>query len=77
MKQKDFEVIYKFTVAPTAPFPSALNWSVESIGELIRCKDCKHYTGRWCAKYSKKQFDINDICKADDDFCSQAERKEE
>lgn len=44
--------------------------------KVIRCKDCKHYTGKWCTKFSTKQFDINDICKADDDFCSQAERKD-
>ena len=44
---------------------------------IIRCKDCKHYTGKWCTKYSTKQFDINDICKDDNDFCSQAERKED
>ena len=45
--------------------------------ELVRCKDCRHYTGKWCTIYSTKQFDINDIYKDDDDFCSQAERKEE
>ena len=44
---------------------------------VIRCKDCKYYTGKWCTKFSTKQFDINDIYKADDDFCSMAERKEE
>lgn len=43
MKPKEFEVIYKFTVAPTVPFPSTLNWNTEPIGELIRCKDCKYY----------------------------------
>lgn len=42
MKPKEFEAIYKFTVAPTVPFPSALNWNTEPIGELIRCKDCKY-----------------------------------
>ena len=57
--------------------------SKETLAELIggvpiiRCKDCKYYTGKWCTKYSTKQFDINDIRKADDDFCSCAERKEE
>lgn len=45
-------------------------------GVLIRCKDCKYKTGKWCTKLSTKQFDINDICKDDDDFCSMAERKE-
>lgn len=53
-------------------------WYAPVIGEeLVRCKDCKYYTGKWCTKYSTKQFDINDICKADDDFCSMAERKDE
>ena len=80
MKPKDYEVIYKITVAPTVPFPSALNWNAEPIGELVRCKDC-----RW--------FDTKDIsgtvepigyrCKLvarlwrePDDFCKRAERKE-
>lgn len=45
--------------------------------QVIRCKDCKHYTGKWCTKYSTKQFDLNDIYKGANDFCSQAERKEE
>ena len=44
---------------------------------VIRCKDCKYYTGKWCTKFSTKQFDINDIRKADNDYCSMAERKEE
>lgn len=43
----------------------------------IRCKDCRHYTGKWCTRYSTKQFDINDIRKDDNDFCSQAERKDD
>lgn len=44
--------------------------------ELVHCKDCKHYIGRWCTKFSTKQFDLNDIYKGVNDFCSQAERKE-
>lgn len=44
--------------------------------KVIRCKDCRHYTGKWCTIYSTKQFDINDIYKDDDDFCSQAERSD-
>ncbi len=80
MKPKDYEVIYKVTVTSTVPSPSALNWNVEPIGELIWCKDC-----RW--------FDTKDIsgtvepigyrCKLvarlwrePDDFCKRAERKE-
>lgn len=44
--------------------------------QVVRCKECKYYTGKWCTKYSTKQFDINDICMADNDFCSRAEKKE-
>ena len=59
--QKDFEEIFI--------------GNVRDGDELVRCKDCKHYTGKWCTKFSTKQFDIKDICKSDDDFCSMAERK--
>lgn len=52
-------------------------WIRNHSPELIRCKDCKYYTGKWCTKFSTKQFDINDICKTDNDYCSMAERKEE
>lgn len=38
-------------------------------GELIRCKDCKHYDGRPCG--------IVEWYNTADDFCSRAERKEE
>jgi len=57
----------------------ALRLAVDALRQetVIRCKDCKHYTGKWCTKFSTKQFDINDIYKADDDFCSMAERREE
>ena len=51
--------------------------SRDDVIQVIRCKNCKYYTGKWCTKYSTKQFDINDICKDDYDFCSMAERKEE
>ena len=44
MKPKEFEVIYKFTVASTVPFPSTLNWNTEPIGELVRCKDCRWFS---------------------------------
>ena len=72
MKPKEFEVIYKFTVAPTEPFPSALNWNAELIGELIRCKDCKHYAGGTACFSTDAMFTANE-----DGYCSWAERKEE
>ena len=73
MKPKDFEVIYKFTVAPTVPFPSALNWNTEPIGELIRCKDCKWFGKAGCAV---SIVDESDEPK-ENDYCSWAERKED
>lgn len=77
MKPKDSEVIYKITVAQTVPFPSALNWSIEPIGELIRCKDCKFYV----PQYDKKGFYCGNcqymqVAEANG-FCHMAERKEE
>lgn len=75
MKPKDYEVIYKFTVAPTVPFPSALNWSTEPIGELIRCKDCRWYAYKYDGYHS--ECDLFKMCFDPDDYCSRAERKEE
>ena len=75
MKPKDFEVIYKFKAAPTVPFPSALNWSVEAIGELIRCKDCRWYAYEYDGYHS--ECDLFKMCFDQDDYCSRAERKEE
>ena len=77
MKPKEYEVIFKFTVASTVPFPSTLNWNAEPIGELIRCKDCK-----W-----GREISGNIECNADMNnppeyhgykwFCPLGERKEE
>lgn len=57
--------------------PQTIEVHGKTYTQVIRCKDCKYHTGRWCTKYSTKQFDINDICKDDNDYCSCAERKEE
>ena len=54
------EYIVKETVYPLATLQ-------EVIGELIRCKDCKHYDGRPCG--------IVDWYNTADDFCSRAERR--
>ena len=42
--------------------------------ELIRCKDCKYYTGYECQR--TKVSNIRVITN-EDDYCSRAERKEE
>lgn len=42
--------------------------------ELIRCKDCKYYTGYECQR--SKVSNIRVITN-EDDYCSRAERKEE
>lgn len=49
----------------------------EPKGKLIRCKDCKYYDGKWCKLHAISDFDLNDVMKSADDFCSYAERKEE
>ena len=45
--------------------------------ELIRCKDCKHFTGKWCILNSRKEFDPEDRLVNGEGFCAWAERKEE
>ena len=46
----------------------------ENMGQLIRCKDCKHYDSEHevCCVYISYRF-----AKNADDYCSDAERKEE
>lgn len=46
----------------------------EIIENLIRCKDCKYYTGYECIR--NKIPNIRVITK-ENDYCSSAERKEE
>ena len=43
----------------------------------IRCKDCKHFTGKWCILNSRKEFDPEDRLVNGEGFCAWAERKEE
>lgn len=43
--------------------------------ELIRCKDCKWYSGHWC--YRLDMLNPENILVTPDDYCSRAERKEE
>lgn len=45
--------------------------------ELIRCRDCKYHTGKWCKRHSTEGLDLNDRVTTYYDFCSEAERKEE
>ena len=44
--------------------------------ELIRCKDCKHFTGKWCVLNSRKEFDPEDRIVNGEGFCAWAVRKE-
>lgn len=52
----------------------------EVIGELIRCKDCKHWREGTTYFYCDKLFgmgvlDTFDYMTAEDDYCSMAERR--
>ena len=44
------------------------------VGQLIRCKDCKYYTGYECIRSNVSNIRVitDEI-----DYCSRAERKEE
>lgn len=44
---------------------------------VIRCKECKHFTGKWCILNSRKEFDPEDRLVNGQGFCAWAERKEE
>ena len=46
---------------------------VEEVGELIRCKDCKHYW-KSAGMCIKAEFPINDSIEPND-YCSRAERR--
>lgn len=43
--------------------------------ELIRCNDCKHFTGKWCILNSRKEFDPEDRIVDGEGFCAWAERR--
>ena len=45
--------------------------------KVIRCKDCKYYTGKWCTRHSNKQLDENDRITIAMNYCLYAERREE
>lgn len=55
----------------------SLRKQYEMYDQVIRCKDCKYYDGKWCKLHAISYFDLNDVMKSADDFCSYAERKEE
>ena len=42
---------------------------------VIRCKDCKHFTGKWCIINSRKEFDPEDRLVNGEGFCAWAERR--
>ena len=67
MKPDDIEMIYKMTFGKSGA-------NLERVGELIRCKDCKH----WKHSTIRPNYcDVWDWCNRADDFCSFAERKTE
>lgn len=54
----------------------------ESTWDIIRCRDCKHWREGDAYSYCQKLFncgvlDVYDYMRAEDDFCSLAERHEE
>lgn len=56
-------------------YPGTL--SHEVVGELIRCKDCKHWEGEKRGRFWYfEQCSLNQHIASCDDYCSFAERKE-
>lgn len=53
--------------------PPSYIWK-DNKGELIRCKDCEHWSQKssWCTRFGDTV-----IWTDPDDYCSRAERKEE
>ena len=47
----------------------------DEVGELIRCKDCKHYQESYVGPFY--ECDLDDSYREENDYCSQAERKEQ
>ena len=47
----------------------ARSWS--EVGEIVRCKDCKHHDGIRCFRWNSV------IVTGFDDFCSEGERSED
>lgn len=67
----------EYIVSETSYF---LGTRQEVIGELIRCKECKHWCEGDAYSYCQKLFncgvlDVYDYMRAEDDFCSWAERR--
>lgn len=75
---KTIELIDKYEVRQSDEGdynPPSYIW-VDNTGELIRCKDCKYFTGKWCIVNSRKQFDPEDRLVDGNGFCAWAERRE-
>ena len=51
---------------------------IEVAGELLQCKDCKYYDGRYChnSRYDLDALDIP-LIKSEEGFCDWAKEKEE
>ena len=65
-------------IAKETNYPVATQQEV--IGELIRCKDCKHWREGTAFSYCDKLYgmgvlDALDYMVAEDDYCSMAERR--
>lgn len=69
----------EYIVAETV-HPLGTGTQQEIIGELVRCKDCKHWREGTVYLYCDKLFgmgvlDAYDYMTDEDDYCSRAERK--
>lgn len=50
----------------------------KALGELVRCKDCKHFDGGNCKNFDKRELGWDDFDRSvsHDWYCADGERKE-
>lgn len=70
---KPFEMIMRIEYAGAVVDGNAMQtcFKAKPVSELVRCKDCKHYDGKWCLLLDMVNSDMGDW------FCGYGERKTE
>lgn len=66
-------------IVKSSPILESDGTPLEVVGELIRCKNCKHWDGYFCHNkwWGDGYGNYTPPIKTEDGFCDWAERKEE
>ncbi len=73
-EEQDNFYIEKMTVKDYICQYSEMPPTIDAV-KVIRCKDCKYYTDKWCKRDSIHATDLNDRMVSENDYCSYAERR--